>query len=161
MQPRLGSCLVPSAALINHSCCPNAHHLSEGSELLVRSCRKIAKNEEITISYIDPTQCFGERQNALFTAYAFTCQCRRCTEGFEEQGEMLTGDPILDTPTRRARSQLHALLDVLVDSKQEVSTVEVKMREIWPIYISPIPNMYVTLARKFEEEQQWVKANIS
>jgi len=118
MQPQLGSCLVPGAALINHSCHPNAHHLSERSELVVRSCRKIAKNEEITISYIDPTRCFEERQKALFTAYAFACQCCRCTEGFEEQGEILTGDPILDAPIHLARSQLHALLHALADDNQ-------------------------------------------
>lgn len=167
MQPRLGSCLVPGAALINHSCWPNAHHLSEGPESVVRSCRSIAKNEEITISYIDPTQSFEERQNALLTAYAFACKCCRCTEGSEEQGKMLTGDPILHTPTHRARSQLHALLSALVDDDQELGSVETKMREIcndlssekpWPIYISPIPNIYVTLARRFEEKQQWEKA---
>lgn len=134
---------------------------------MVRSCRKIAKNEEITISYIDPTQFFEERQNALFTAYAFACQCCRCTEGSEEQGKMLTGDPILDIPIHRAGSQLHALLSALVNDDQELGSVEAKMREIcndlssgkpWPIYIPPIPNIYVTLARRFEEKQQWEKA---
>ena len=163
MQPRLGSYFVPGAALINHSCCPNAHHLSEGPELVVRSCRKIAKNEEITISYIDPTQCFEERQKALFTAHAFACQCCRCTEGFEDQGEMLTGDPILDPPIHLARSQLHALLYALADYNQELSSVEAKIREAcnglssrkcWAINISPMPDIYVTLARRFEEEQQ-------
>lgn len=167
MQPQLGSCLVPGAALINHSCYPNAHHLSEKSELVVRSCHKIAKNEEITISYIDPTQCFEERQEALFAAYAFACQCCRCTKGFEEQGEVLTGDPILDEPIRLARSQLHALLDALADDNQELSSVEAKIRETYdnlsprkplPINSSPVPKIYVVLAQKFEKEQQWEKA---
>ena len=156
MQPQLGSCLVPGAALINHSCYPNAHHLSEGPELVVRSCHKLAKNEEITISYIDSSQCFEERQKALFTAYAFACQCCRCTEGFEEQGEILTGDPALDTPIHFARSQLHALLHALADYNQDLSSVEAKIRETcnslsprkpWPINISPIPDIYITLAR--------------
>ena len=167
MQPRLGSCLDPGAALINHSCHPNAHHLSEGPALVVRSCRKIAKNEEITISYIDPTQDFEERQKALFTAYAFTCQCSRCTEGFEEQGEMLTGDPILDTPVHFSKSQLHALLNALTDSNQDLDTVEAEIRascnslpskQPWLINTYPIPNIYITLARRFEEEQRWEKA---
>lgn len=155
MQPRLGSCLAPGAALINHSCRPNTHHLSEGLELVVRSCRKIAKNEEITISYIDPTQCLEERQNALLTAYSFACQCCKCIQGSEEQG------------THRAMSQLHALLSALVNDDQELGSVEAKMREIskdlssrkpWPIHIYPIPNIYVTLARRLEEKLQWEKA---
>ncbi|KAL9125868.1 MAG: hypothetical protein Q9175_008012 [Cornicularia normoerica] len=144
MQPRLGSCLVPGAALINHSCSPNAHHLSEGPELVLRSCRKIAKNEEITISYIDPTQSFEERQKALSTAYAFDCQCCRCTE-----------------------SQLDALLHALVDDGQELSSVDARTQETynslssgkpWPISISPIPTIYVTLATLFEEKQRWEEA---
>lgn len=150
MQPRLGSCLVPGAALINHSCRPNAHHFSEGPKLVVRSCRKIAKNEEITISYIDPTRCFEERQKALFNAYAFTCQCCRCTDGSEGQVEMLTGDPILDTPIHLARSQLCASLYALGDYDQELSSVEAKIRETfnslssrqpWPINFPPIPDI--------------------
>lgn len=150
MQARLGSCLVPAAALINHSCIPNAHHLSEGPELVVRSSRTIAKNEEITVSYIDPTRSFEERQEDLFNAYAFACQCCRCTKGFEEEGEMLTGDSIFDAPIYLAKSQLHALLDALVDESQELSSAEAKMQEIcndassgrsWPINFFPIPNI--------------------
>ena len=167
MQPRLGSCVVPSAALINHSCRPNSHHLSEGAGLVVRSSRKIEKNEEITISYIDPTQCFEERQNALSTAYCFDCECSRCALGSEEHGKMFTGDPVLDIPTQRAKSRLDGLLAALGNDDQELGSVEAKMREIcndlfcgkpWPIHISPIPNIYVTLAKMFEGKQQWEKA---
>lgn len=165
LQPQLGSCLVPSATLINHSCDSNAHHISEGSELVVRSSRKIAKNEEITISYIDSTQSFEERQNALSTTYAFGCQCCKCTKGLEEQEEILTGNLVSDAPIRNAKSNLHALLDALVDGTQELDGVETKMRETcnesgkpWPINSPPLPALYLLLARKFETEQQWGKA---
>ena len=167
MRPRLGSCFAPSAALINHSCYPNAHHFSEGAELVVRSCRKITKNEEVTISYIDSTQCFEERQKALVKAYAFVCQCCRCVEGYKEQGEMLTGDPLLDAPIHATRSQLQVCLDALMDFSQDLSSLEVEIQEIfrnlstkkpWPINFSPIPSIYVALARRFEEKQQWEKA---
>ncbi|KAL8723235.1 MAG: hypothetical protein Q9225_000425 [Loekoesia sp. 1 TL-2023] len=87
--------------------------------------------------------------------------------GFEEQGEVLTGDPIIDAPIRLARSQLHAILDALADDNQELSSVEAKIREIfdnlssrkpWPIHVSPVPNIYVMLAERSEREQQWEKA---
>ena len=167
MQPMLGSCLVPGAAMINHSCYPNAHHLSEGPELVVRSCRKIATNEEITISYIDPTKSFGERRGALFTDYAFVCQCCRCLKGYAEQGEMLTGDPILDAPIHLARSQLDDFLDTLTNDDQELSGVEARMQKIcnsqssgkrWLFSAAPIPFIYIRLAHKFEEKQQWKEA---
>lgn len=134
---------------------------------MVRSSRTIAKNEEITVSYIDPTRSFEERQKDLFTDYAFVCQCLRCTKGFEEKGEMLTGDSILDAPIYLAKSQLHTLLDALLDESQEPSSAEVKMQEIcndassgrsWPITFFPIPSIYVVLASRFEDEQQWKKA---
>ena len=167
MQPTLGSCLVPGAAMINHSCFPNTHHLSEGPELVVRSCRKIAKNEEITISYTDPTKSFKERQEALFTAYVFTCQCCRCSEGFEEHGEILTGDPIIDAPIHLARSELNNLLHALRIDDQELSSVEARIQEIcnsqsfgkpWPINAAPIADIYVLLAGRLEDKQQWKEA---
>lgn len=167
LQPQLGSSLVSSAALINHSCDPNAHHLSEGPELVVRSSRKIAKNEEITISYIESTQSFEDRQRTLSTTYGFGCQCRKCAKGFEEQGEILTGNFVLDAPIRNAKSKLHALVDALADGTQELDGVETKMREIcnepfsgkpWPINASPLPTLYELLARKFEDERQWERA---
>ncbi|KAL9102561.1 MAG: hypothetical protein Q9163_002311 [Psora crenata] len=167
MQPRLGSCLVPGAALINHSCDPNTHHLSEGPELVMRSSRKIIKDEEITISYIDSTQCFEEREEALFTAYAFACQCRRCKKGFGEQGEILAGDTIIDEPIRGAKSRLDALLGGLEDGSQDPNHAEARMREIcaslpsekrWPINISPVPSLYGVLANMLQSKQQWVKA---
>lgn len=167
MQPRLGSCLDPGAALVNHSCRPNAHHLSEGPELVFRSCRRIAKDDEITISYIDPTQCFEERQKKLFIEYAFACLCSRCADGSEERVEMLTGDPTLDTSIGLARSQLHAMFYALADHDQELSSMEVKIRETfnslsstkpWPIDFPPIPEIHVMLAKRFEMEQHWEKA---
>ena len=167
MQPMLGSCLVPGAALINHSCYPNAHHLSEGPELVVRSCKNIAKMEEIQISYIDPTKPFKERQEALFTAYVFDCQCCRCSEGFEDGGEILTGDPIIDAPIHLARSELNDLLHALKIDDHELGAVEARIREIcniersgkpWPINTAPIPDIDVVLAKRFEDKQQWTEA---
>lgn len=132
-----------------------------------RSSRKIAKNEEIIISYIDSKQSFKERQKALFTTYTFGCQCRKCTNGFEEQQEILTGDSVIDGPIRSTKSKLHAWLDTLAEGDQELDGVETKTREIchepfsgkpWPISASPLPALYVLLARRFEDEQQWRKA---
>lgn len=131
---------------------------------MIRSFRTIAKNEEITISYIDPTQCLEERQNALFTAYAFICQCHRCEKGPEDPGEILTGDPNLDAPITLVKVQLHALLDAMMNGSKEAKIAEKELQEIfdnpsngkpWPINVHPIPNIHIMLAKEFEQEQQW------
>lgn len=135
--------------------------------MVVRSIRKLSKDEEITISYIDTIQSFEKRQEVLSSSYAFGCQCSRCVKGFDEQSEILTGNPIVDTPIRDALSGLQALLDTLLNGTEELESVESKIREIcnaasngkvWPISVSPLPKLYEVLAKRLEDEQQWVKA---
>ena len=167
MQPNFGSSFVPSAALINHSCDPNVHHLSEGSELVIRSLRKIEKNEELTISYINPTQSFEDRQIALSGMYAFSCQCRKCAQGFKEQAEVLTGDFLYDASIRNAKQKLHSLLDTIANCTESVDDAEKKMQDIcdkslsgkpWPVNAYPLANIYQVLFRRLEAEQQWEMA---
>ena len=129
--------------------------------------RKIAKNEEISISYIDNTQSFEERQNALSSMYAFGCGCRKCAKGYKDSGEVLTGNPIHDTAIRNAKSELHTLLDALVNDTLAPALVEARAREIcgqqisekpWPINAYPLPDLYGLLALKFEAAEQWEEA---
>lgn len=123
LQPPLGSCLVPSATLINHSCDSNTHHFSEGPELVFRSSRKIAKNEEIVISYIVPTQSFEERHKALRKTYAFDCQCRKCIKGIKE---FLAGNSVFDPQIHKAKSELRALFDAFAHGTQELDGIETR-----------------------------------
>ena len=167
LRPQQGSCLVPSAALINHSCSPNVHHFSDGPELVIRSLRRIAKDEELTISYIDATQCFKERQEAVSSKYGFGCQCVKCVKGYQGQGEVLNGEPVHDAQVRSTKLSLHALLEPLAVGTQELDDVEKQMQRIcaettsgkpWPIDAYPLPYLYQSLARKCELEQRWKKA---
>lgn len=62
----------------NHSCAPSA--AAEGDvngETSVLAERDIAQGEEITISYIDESMSFEDRQAALLD-YGFVCRCRAC-----------------------------------------------------------------------------------
>jgi SET and MYND domain-containing protein len=61
--------------MINHSCDPNAFALFEGRKLHVRSLKKIAAGEEITISYLDPTLDMSTRKNLLKRNWFFECHC--------------------------------------------------------------------------------------
>ncbi len=63
-------------AMINHSCDPNAILFFEGRELRLRSLKKIVRNSQISISYIDPTLTVASRQTFLKREYFFDCRCR-------------------------------------------------------------------------------------
>ena len=70
----MGITLDPLAAIINHSCDPNAFCSFEGAGIRVRSLRPIGEGEEITISYTDDTLARDTRRGHL-TKWFFDCAC--------------------------------------------------------------------------------------
>lgn len=91
----IGEGVYPCAALLNHSCAPNAilrYNLDRGDNvgegeafhpplLQIVACRDIAKGEELTHSYVDLMLSTKERQTRLLKTHGFTCDCRRCAKG--------------------------------------------------------------------------------
>ena len=84
--------VYPLAAMINHSCSPNAVRIfgtipasvktSEWSErevMIVHACAAMKKGTEITWSYLPPTTDYKNRHEMLKTRYGFSCECTRCT----------------------------------------------------------------------------------
>lgn len=53
----------------------------DGSIVSLRSLAPIAKDEEITITYIDNTNPYSIRQAELRERYSFDCRCSKCTKG--------------------------------------------------------------------------------
>ena len=103
----------------------------------------------------------------MSSSYAFGFQCRKCAKGYKDSGEILTGKPIHELAVRNAKSELHILLDALADNTQRPTFVEARVRDIcgqqfhgkrWPVNASPLPHLYVLLATRFEEAQQWEDA---
>ncbi|PVH84318.1 SET domain-containing protein [Cadophora sp. DSE1049] len=74
----VGLCLSPTLARANHSCTPNAFIVFDSRNVSLRALRPIKKDEEIFISYIDPTEDLAQRQSTLKQRYFFTCKCTRC-----------------------------------------------------------------------------------
>ena len=70
----VGMTLDPLAAVMNHSCDPNAFYILEGANIRVRSLRPIKVGEEITIAYTDVTFAREERRKNL-TSWFFDCAC--------------------------------------------------------------------------------------
>jgi len=78
-----GSAVYLLASMLNHSCEPNLDVTFPHNNGVVRftAARDIARNEQLTISYIDAEQGTAARQHALEFAYGFRCRCPRCQEG--------------------------------------------------------------------------------
>jgi hypothetical protein len=83
--------IFPLAAMINHSCCPNAVRVfgcipalngktSEREVMIVHASANIPKGTEITWSYLSPATPFAVRRGMLSSKYGFTCQCTRCAK---------------------------------------------------------------------------------
>jgi hypothetical protein len=71
--------LFPLAAMINHSCVPNAVRVFAGETMITHACDSIKAGQEIVWSYLPPTQPYPQRHATLRHRHEFVCQCRRCT----------------------------------------------------------------------------------
>ncbi|KAK0741997.1 hypothetical protein B0T21DRAFT_360516 [Apiosordaria backusii] len=97
--------------MINHSCEPNAFAFLEKGEIRVRSLKKIAPGEEITISYIDPSIDVKSRQEILMDEHFFECDCTRCKAEIKLQKHLIAVDGETSMATVR-KTQL-SILDLM------------------------------------------------
>lgn len=74
------------AAMINHSCAPNAHKKFVGRELQFEVTRAVKAGDQIYLSYVDKNMSFNLRQWRLSTQYFFDCRCSRCSAELEKIG---------------------------------------------------------------------------
>ena len=77
-----GSAAYLLASMLNHSCEPNLDISFPGNNAVAAftAARDIARNEQLTISYVDAGQGVAQRRRALEFGYGFTCRCPRCLE---------------------------------------------------------------------------------
>ena len=75
----------PEASLVNHSCEPNAVFVFRNKQLLLRTLRPIAINEEVFVSYTDQLAPKEERRQILKQQFNFICQCNECVNEIREQ----------------------------------------------------------------------------
>ena len=72
--------LYPFAAMINHSCAPNALRVFAANNLMiVHASEAISAGQEILWSYLPPTLPYTERQSTLMELHGFVCDCHRCS----------------------------------------------------------------------------------
>ena len=65
-------------SFMSHSCVPNVEILGIGDFMFIFTDRKINKNEELTIYYVENDEEFIKRQEKLKKQYGFECQCELC-----------------------------------------------------------------------------------
>lgn len=77
--------LYPLAAMINHSCKPNAVRVyscllsCEKSEIMaVHATQPIQKGEEIVWSYVPTSKPYHDRRKRIKDSFGFDCLCQRC-----------------------------------------------------------------------------------
>jgi len=75
--------LAPAAAMVNHSCRPNAQYSAQGACINIHAVQDIKKGAEVLILYIDPYQSKSSRQARLQSLSCFTCTCERCSDPAE------------------------------------------------------------------------------
>jgi SET domain len=78
---KCGECLEPFAALINHSCEPNALCAFEGKELRIRALQDIAAGQEITLRYFGDYDDYDKQRDVLLQVWSFQCACAFCDQG--------------------------------------------------------------------------------
>lgn len=70
--------MYPLAAMLNHSCVPNAVRVFTGEIMVAHANANISAGEEIVWSYLPPTQPYPVRSDTLKNQYGFECHCQRC-----------------------------------------------------------------------------------
>ncbi|CAE7813151.1 smyd2-a [Symbiodinium sp. CCMP2592] len=77
-----GQLCDPIAALLNHSCSPNAAIVwqipAKGRTHRVQCIRDLSAGDEVLISYVDATRPWWIRQPSLKATYGFICDCAVC-----------------------------------------------------------------------------------
>ena len=63
---------------MSHSCVHNVEMLGIGDFMFLFADRKIRKNEELTVYYIENDEEYKKRQGKLKKQYGFECQCELC-----------------------------------------------------------------------------------
>jgi len=80
-----GVAVYPMQALLNHSCMCNttSQDYPQERRVEIKARFKIKKGEEITTSYIRPTQDTQSRRELLAHTWHFWCSCARCSDPTE------------------------------------------------------------------------------
>ncbi|KAJ2443076.1 mitochondrial import receptor subunit tom20, partial [Coemansia sp. RSA 2424] len=83
----VGTALYLISSHIAHSCEPNAQAVFEDStdKIAIKALKPIAKDEELRVSFVDPSLVKADRQKQLKGSYRITCTCPKCESEADEK----------------------------------------------------------------------------
>lgn len=117
----------------------------------MRSLLPIAKDEEISISYVDTTNPYQVRQAELASRYGFTCQCNKCGIDSQEKGTFSPPAGELANDQEQEFGLLQMRLFERLEKAQKVRDPEMAITKLqsildtcaaskmWPIVRQPYP----------------------
>ncbi|XP_049805617.1 histone-lysine N-methyltransferase SMYD3 [Schistocerca nitens] len=78
----VGTGIYLGASVIDHSCCPNAVAVFDGTKIYIRAVEDIPSPDwnKVFIAYIDTLNYATDRQAELQQTYYFTCSCLKCKD---------------------------------------------------------------------------------
>lgn len=89
-----GTAFYAVQSCFNHSCQPNAHALRSEDDLnsfaVIVATQDIPAGDEVTISYVDESLPYEQRQEAL-QDYGFLCCCPLCQQQQQAHAEVQAG----------------------------------------------------------------------
>ena len=90
---RLGWALYLAPSILDHSCVPSAEVNFRGKNIVVKSKVTMRPKDlsKMTVSFIDRTKPFSERQESLLVQFNIECWCEACTE-FKLLGERIMSE---------------------------------------------------------------------
>lgn len=180
----IGLVLHPKAALLNHSCNPNAvvrcdarlsphdSTFPQYGSLAIHALRPISKGEEITVSYIETTFPFRQRQQELQDRYFFTCDCDLCLQRQNAITDRFIPSNPRDAPldptalTEMEQRAESVFRDVESKPGSEASQTErlsdavksLAQSKVWPLHRYPFPQLRQQLMLALLAKQQFTDA---
>ncbi|KAF1808065.1 SET domain-containing protein [Eremomyces bilateralis CBS 781.70] len=101
----LGLCVDLFVSCINHSCDPNVFFVMDGQALSARCLKKIQEGDELSISYVEPTNPTMIRRKELKEKFFFDCKCPKCLNEGNTPEDRFQGDSSTDGPAKRVQDE--------------------------------------------------------
>lgn len=79
---QIGGCVCTKISQLNHDCLPNCQIAWNAGigKVTVHAVRDIAKEEELTISYIDGANMTKDSRQEKLNEWGFQCRCKACAD---------------------------------------------------------------------------------
>ncbi|KAJ2038580.1 mitochondrial import receptor subunit tom20 [Coemansia sp. RSA 922] len=117
----VGTALYLISSHIAHSCDPNAQAVfSEGTDkIAIKTLKPVDKDEELRVSFVDPSLRKEDRQKLLKASYRITCTCPKCESEVSEEKE----EEVVEEPVAEEKS-VEAVEEAVAEAKSEEAVEE-------------------------------------